>query len=250
MSVDADFIERTLQRIVEEEERTILRKLSEVDSMFIKGGHGGGSSPWTMERDRVTEEEVSHAAQRIMSEIRELAGEKVPQFADLGAAYVGHLGHRLIDHYRAGPGSTKEALVAALLKIKDRTRDELTHRPVQSTPGPASLAGRDINITTAGHVAVAGRNVHQHVEGVEIATLLPILSDARRTVEVAQMAAQEREDLLDIISAMVSLAQQPKPDKAGLSRWGGRLLKTVGAVGGPVASNLVWELLKQHLHLP
>jgi hypothetical protein len=37
MPVDADFIERSLQRIVEEEKSKILRRLSEVDTVFIKG---------------------------------------------------------------------------------------------------------------------------------------------------------------------------------------------------------------------
>jgi hypothetical protein len=250
MPVDADFIQRSLQRIVEEEERVILRKLSDVDTQFVKAGQGGGSSRWTMERHRVTEEGVAHAAELIKKEVRELAGEDAPKFADVGEAAVGHLGHRLLGQYRTSLGPTKDVLIAALLKIKAATRDDLTHRPVQAAPAPGSLAGRDININATGHVAVAGRDAHQHVEGFDAAGLVDVLAKVKDMIEASQATADQRERLSDDLASFEVMAHQPKPDIGRLGRMTKRLVGVLKEVSIPAAAGLLEACAKQRLGLP
>jgi hypothetical protein len=247
MPVDRSFIERSLQRIVEEEERTILRKLSDVDTVFIKSGHGGGSSRWTMERHRVTEEEVSRAADRMMSEIRGLAGKDAAQFAEDGAAAVGHLGQLLLNHYRAGLGPTKEGLIEALAKVKERTRDDLTYRPVQPTPAPGSLAGRDININATGPVAIAGQDAHQHVEGFDAAGLLDVLAKVKDMVEASKTTSDVRVKVSDEITGIEHEAAQAHPDVSRISRLMKRLGGTLKEVGLPVAAGVAEAYVKQRL---
>jgi hypothetical protein len=249
MAVDHEFIERSLLRIVEDEERKILRELSQVDSMFIKAGHGGGSSRWTMERHRIAEAGVDRAAMRMIDEVRQLAGQEAPNRAEDAGISVGHLTHRLLSQYRPGLGPTKEQHTMALLKIREKAIDDLRNRPVPVAAAPASLAGRDINITAGGHVAVAGRDAAQHVEGLDIAGLLAILSQVRQGVETSQLAAEDREALTDQVAAIEAVALQPKPDESRVTRLTKRLWPAVKALGQPVVADLLESYIKQHMGL-
>jgi hypothetical protein len=95
MPADRAFIERQLRRIIDEEGKAIIRKLLEVESTC---GHDVGSSLRSIvERHRVIEEEVPCAADRIMNEIRELAGQDAPNYAEEGAAAVADLAQCLLD---------------------------------------------------------------------------------------------------------------------------------------------------------
>jgi hypothetical protein len=204
-----------------------------------------------MERHRVTEEEVSRVADRTMSDIRELAGGEAPKFADVGEAAVGHLVDRLLEHYRAGLGPTKDELTAALTKIKRRTHDDLTHRPVQPAPAPDFLVGGDLNIINpSGPVAVARGDVHQHVEGFDFGALLEVLAELRRTVEASQMSTDQRRNLTDDISAIEAVAKQPKPDAGLVKRMGARLWKTLEAAGVPILVSVGTAELKRVLGFP
>jgi hypothetical protein len=140
-------------------------------------------------------------------------------------------------------------LVAALLKIKEATHDNLAHRPVQATRAPASLTVRDINITAGGHVAVAGRDVHQHVEGFDVAALLVMLAQVRQTIEASSIGTGQRERLIDDIVAIEAVAREAQPDVSRVGRMVKRLGGVLKQVGIGVGVTVLEAYAKQELGL-
>ena len=254
MAVDREFVLRALKRIVDEEEAAIFRELSRVDSTFIRAGHGGGSSPCVLERHRVTEAEVNRAATRIMNEVRKLAGREAPTLAEDAGLWVGHLTHRLLTQYREQNimGLTREQLAAALVAIREKVVDDLQNRPIPPSNASAPVGGVNINSINApgGNVAVGGRDAIQHVEDIDVGGLMAVLLQVRLAIDAASISPEHRESLIDDISAMEAVAQQPSPDIGRLLRLAKRLVVGLKDVALPVIAGVVEACVKMGLGLP
>jgi len=251
MAVDREWILRALERIVDEEETAIFRELSQVDSTFISKGHVGGSTPWVSERHRVTQAGVNRAATKIMNEVRELAGREAPTLAEDAGLWVGHLTQRLLSRYREQNvlGPTREQLTETLAAIREKVVDDLQNRPVPNAP--ASRGGVHINsINAGGSVAVGGGDVVQHVEGIDVSALVAVLLQVRQAIDAASIPLEQRERLIDDISAIEAIAQQPTPDTGRLGRLAKRLVVGLKDVALPVVAGVVEAYAKARLGLP
>jgi hypothetical protein len=184
MALDRDFVVRTLQGIVEDEEEAILRELNEVVSKGLLLGHTiSGSSRLTLERHRVTKEGVQRAASKMVDQVRAIAGQDAPSLAEEADISIHNLIDRLLSTYRAGLGPTQEELATELHRVRERVVDDLRHRPISPSDAHVPLVGGDLNISAGGSVAVAGGSVVQHVEGIDLAALVAVLLQVRQAID-------------------------------------------------------------------
>jgi hypothetical protein len=257
MPVNRAFILDALRRIAYEERDVILRELASVDTLFSLGQRMN-SPGWRMERQTKAVEGVKRAGERLKAEVRGLAGAEAPSFAEEVGALVGDVTTPIVasqwDIPINGPAEVtfpSQSLAEALYKVRTAVVDDLAHPPVQSTPAPGSLAGRDINIINpAAPFAIAGRDAHQHVEGFDAAGLLDVLAKVKDMVEASQATANQRERLSDDLATFEVMAQQQKPDVGRLGRMAKRLVGVLKDVAIPAAAGLLEAYAKQHLGLP
>jgi hypothetical protein len=197
----------------------------------------------TAEPYRIFRAEIDRAAEKMMSEIRRLAGQDAPNFVKDVSIGIEYLGRRLINHYRDKRWADIEALRAAILEIKDRTLDDLSHGPTPSVAAP--LGDRDVAINAVSSVAVGGREFSQNVESSDVLALLATLSEVRQVIEDSEIRSVVLRNLIDDLAAIAALAQQLKPDHSRLRRMLTRLDKGLKDAAVPVAARIVEAYLKE-----
>jgi hypothetical protein len=90
--MDRDFIRKRLDRIAENEHRTILQQVAGVDAAYRHGQ--GNSSRWILERAHATAWGMHRAGTRMAEEVRAIALEDASAVAKRGK-WLGRLGDSL-----------------------------------------------------------------------------------------------------------------------------------------------------------
>ena len=112
--MDRDFIRKRLDKIAENEHRTILQQVAGVDAAYR---HGQDNSPrWILERAHATALGMRQAGNRMAEEVRAIAKEDASDLAEEAGKWLGCLGDSLVGAHRhrlmAGVGLGLRSVVA------------------------------------------------------------------------------------------------------------------------------------------
>jgi hypothetical protein len=112
--MDRDFLRKRLDKIVENEHRTILQRVAGVDESYC---HGQRNSPrWILERAREISLGMRQVGNRMAEEVRAVALEDSSVLAEEVGKWLGCLGDSLVGAHRhrlmAGAGSRLATMVA------------------------------------------------------------------------------------------------------------------------------------------
>jgi hypothetical protein len=112
--MDRDYFRKRLDRMVENEHRTILQRVAGVDESYC---HGERNSPrWILERAREIALGMRQAGSRMAEEVRAIALEDTSVLAEEVGKWLGCLGDSLVGAHRhrlmAGAGSRLATVVA------------------------------------------------------------------------------------------------------------------------------------------
>jgi hypothetical protein len=112
--MDRDFIRKRLDKIAENEHRTILQQVAGVDVAYRHGQENG--SRWILERAHAIAMGMRRAGTRMAKEARAIALEDVSFFAEEAGKWLGCLSDSLVGAHRhrlmAGVGSGLTTIVA------------------------------------------------------------------------------------------------------------------------------------------
>jgi hypothetical protein len=205
---------------------------------------------------------LARAGAKMADEVREIAGDTAPKYANFAHIALYALGEQIMGVYRhrimVGRDTTVcppevEQACERLAKLVDReckhAFEAVKHR-WSRVSNHTGVSARDININTSGPVAVAGGSVVQHVVGFDIGALNAVLTQVKQIIEVAYLDDDQRHVVQGDIATIEALAYQPKPDANALKHMAKRLAGLLKDVGVSVAAGVMEAYIKAHLGLP